>query len=76
MKYYYIIRNFLSFKQYKKISFQDVEKYWKNEVENNAERNIKVLLLGNKCDSLNERAVSENKGKVLFFLQRRKYKFY
>ncbi|EGR27802.1 Ras family protein, putative [Ichthyophthirius multifiliis] len=31
-------------------SFQDIEKFWLKEVENYAEKDVELILLGNKCD--------------------------
>ena len=42
-------------------SFEDIEKYWVPEAENYADRNISVILLGNKSDC--DRAVPKDKAK-------------
>lgn len=41
-----------------------------NEVESYGEKNVELLLLGNKCDDLDKKVVSLEKAKVLslFFL--------
>lgn len=31
-------------------SFEDVDKFWINEVESYAEKNVELLLIGNKSD--------------------------
>jgi Ras-related protein Rab-1A len=38
-------------------SFKDIEKYWLNEVESYADPGTQLVLVGNKCDLENERAV-------------------
>ena len=42
-------------------SFEDIDKFWVPEAENYADRNISVILLGNKSDC--ERAVPKKKAK-------------
>lgn len=42
-------------------SFEDIEKYWVPEAENYADKNISVILLGNKSDC--DRAVAKEKGR-------------
>ena len=42
-------------------SFEDIDKFWVPEAENYADKNINVILLGNKSDS--DRAVTKQKGK-------------
>lgn len=31
-------------------SFEDIDKFWINEVESYAEKNVELLLIGNKSD--------------------------
>jgi Ras-related protein Rab-1A len=38
-------------------SFQDIEKYWLNEVESYADPGTQLVLVGNKCDLEDKRAV-------------------
>ena len=42
-------------------SFEDIEKYWINEVESYSEKNVSLMLLGNKIDLTKE----ENKEKLV-----------
>ena len=42
-------------------SFEDISKFWVSEAENYADKNIPVILIGNKSDC--ERAVPKQKGK-------------
>ena len=37
--------------------------HWLNEIENNANKNIKILLIGNNCDLEEQRQVSYQEGK-------------
>jgi Ras-related protein Rab-1A len=39
----------------KKKSFEEIDKFWINEVESYAEKNVELLLIGNKSD-LEDRA--------------------
>ncbi len=39
-------------------SFEDIEKFWINEVESYAEKHVKLLLIGNKSDLVEENQVS------------------
>jgi len=32
------------------LSFEEVDKVWVNEIESYADKDINVMLLGNKCD--------------------------
>ena len=43
---------------YSKNSFDDIERYWINEVENYAEKNVELLLIGNKADNRDAKVVS------------------
>lgn len=47
-------------------SFEDIEKYWINEVEQYAEKNVTLMLLGNKCDLTEERQVDKEMAKVKY----------
>ncbi len=38
-------------------TFQDIEKYWLNEVESYADPGTLLILVGNKCDMESERQV-------------------
>ena len=38
-------------------SFQDIDKFWLKEVENYAEKDVELIILGNKCDLEQQRAV-------------------
>lgn len=38
-------------------SFEDIDKFWLNEVESYAEKDVELLLLGNKCDMADQRQV-------------------
>ena len=50
----------------KKSSFEDIEKFWINEVESYAEKNVDLLMLGNKCD-VDKKAVESQRAEVFFF---------
>jgi len=47
-----------------KQSFDDIEKFWITEVENYAEKDVELLLIGNKCDVQEGKAVSSETAQV------------
>ena len=47
----------------KKSSFDDIEKFWINEVESYAEKNVDLLMLGNKSDVV-KKAIPSEKAEV------------
>ena len=51
-------------------SFEDIERFWINEVESYAEKNVELLLIGNKCDLAEQKNVNLDNVRVrkLFFL--------
>ena len=46
-----------------KSSFEDIEKFWINEVESYAEKNVDLLMLGNKSD-VDKKAVETQRAEV------------
>lgn len=44
-------------------SFDDINKFWINEVESYAEKNVEKLLIGNKTDQLEQKVISPEQGK-------------
>mmetsp|Transcript_3075 Transcript_3075/g.14486 ORF Transcript_3075/g.14486 Transcript_3075/m.14486 type:complete len:219 (+) Transcript_3075:91-747(+) len=56
----------------KKMTFENVEK-WLKELRDHADRNIVIMLVGNKCDLKHIRAVSEEEGTS--FAERNKLSF-
>jgi len=44
-------------------SFDDIDNFWINEVESYADKDVEILLLGNKCDLKSEKAVEERTAK-------------
>ena len=55
---------FFKKKTYIQTSFEDIDQYWMNEVESYGEKNVELLLLGNKSDDTTKRVVSLEKAKV------------
>ena len=47
-------------------TFETIQKYWMKEIESYADRNVKLLLLGNKNDLKNEKQVDTKVAEVLF----------
>jgi len=45
-------------------SFEDINKFWINEVESYAEKNVELLLIGNKSDLGETKQVSSETGKA------------
>ena len=48
-------------------SFDDIERFWINEVESYAEKNVELLLIGNKCDLKDQKNSNLDAVKVIFF---------
>ena len=46
-----------------KISFENIDK-WLIEMKKTADENIKIILIGNKCDLIDKREVKEDDGKI------------
>ncbi len=46
-----------------KISFENIDK-WLIEMKKTADENIKIILIGNKCDLIEKREVKEDDGKI------------
>lgn len=46
-------------------SFEDIEKFWFNEIESYAEKDVLLLLLGNKSDLDGKKDVSTEKVRTL-----------
>ena len=44
----------------KEDSFQEIKKYWMNEIKENASNNIIIGIVANKCDLMEEEKVNEN----------------
>ncbi len=40
-----------------KTTFETIDKYWLREIESYADKNVKLMLLGNKCDMKREKQV-------------------
>lgn len=49
----------------KKGSFEDIDRFWINEVESYAEKNVELLLIGNKCDLKDQKSVNQDIVQVL-----------
>lgn len=60
--YNILIKNF-----YKQTSFGEIENFWLSEVENYAEKDALLMLLGNKSDLNSNKTVSTDKANVLIF---------
>ncbi len=41
-------------------SFEDIDRFWINEVESYAEKNVELLLIGNKCDLHDQKNVNQD----------------
>lgn len=55
-------------------SFDDIENFWMNEVESYADKNVEILLLGNKSDLKDEKTVDERT--VKSYAQKKNMEFY
>ncbi|KAJ5077385.1 ras-related protein rab-13 [Anaeramoeba ignava] len=44
-------------------SFENIEENWMTSIKENANENVKTILIGNKCDLEEKRQVSKEKGK-------------
>lgn len=48
-------------------SFEDIDKFWFNEIESYADKDIKFLLLGNKSDIDDKKQVQTEKVSLCFY---------
>ncbi len=44
-------------------SFDDIDKFWINEVESYSEKNVELLLIGNKNDCAENKAIEADQGR-------------
>ena len=54
-------------------SFNDIKNIWINDVKNYCEKNIQILIVGNKLDLIEKRTVSESQ--VINFCRENRYKY-
>lgn len=43
-------------------SFEEIEKSWMDEIYKNSEKNVTIMLIGNKCDLESQKKVDYEKG--------------
>ncbi|KRX03214.1 P-loop containing nucleoside triphosphate hydrolase [Pseudocohnilembus persalinus] len=56
------------------ISFQEIEKFWLNEVQSYAEKDVELMLLGNKCDLPDQKKVDTEQSQT--YADSRKMEFF